>query len=305
LPRVSCCYPGCLVVSVPTTKDPSLTLHRRYTHTGGISLIIAVYNKPEALRLVLAACSRQSFTDFEVLIADDGSGPEVARVVEEMQSSATFPIRHLWHEDRGWRKNVALNNGIRASGSDYLVFIDGDCLPSRHFLLDHWEERLPGHVLLGRRVETSERWSTALTLEMVRNGTFEGLGWRELLDGLRGKSLRVEDGVRIPSALLRRLLLRNVRGMLGSNFSAWKRDLVAVNGFDELYDGPGCGEDSDIQFRLSLLGIRGKSMRNLAVQYHLWHAQTRVSDPSWDRFEMVKRTGRARCTHGLVRLEET
>ncbi len=265
-----------------------------------LSLIVSVYNKPGNLRLVLAALKRQSRKDFEVLIADDGSGPEIRQVVAEAGGQAGFPLTHLWHEDRGWRKNIILNNAIRSAASDYLVFIDGDCLPSQHFLLDHWNGRERGRVLLGRRVETSERWSKALTLERVRSGAFEQFGWNELSDMLRGKSLRVEDGVRIPSAILRAILLRSARGMLGANFSAWKSDLEAVNGFDELYDGPGCGEDSDLQYRLSLTGVRGKSLRNVAIAYHVWHPRTVVSDASWDRFEAVRKSREPRCTHGLI-----
>ncbi len=264
-----------------------------------LSLIISVYNKPGNLRLVLAALGRQSWTDFEVLVADDGSGPEIRQVVAEDRPQPTFPLTHLWQDDRGWRKNTILNTAIRAAATDYLVFIDGDCLPSRHFLLDHWKERETGRVLLGRRVETSERWSKELTLERVRSGAFERFGWKELSDMLRGKSLRVEDGVRIPSAILRAILLRSARGMLGANFSAWKRDLEAVNGFDELYDGPGCGEDSDLQYRLSLIGVRGKSLRNVAIEYHIWHPRTVVSDASWERFEEVRKSQEPRCTHGL------
>lgn len=264
-----------------------------------LSLIIAVYNKPENLRLVLAACNRQIFADFEVIIADDGSGSPVKDVIEEAKREYPFPINHLWHEDFGWRKNTMLNNGIRASKSNYLVFIDGDCLPSKKFLLDHWNEREEQRVLLGRRVETSQRWSDALTMEKIRNGKYERYGMHEWLDGLKGQSLRVEDGIRMPSKLLRKMLLRNVRGMLGSNFSAWKKDLLAINGFDELYNGPGCGEDSDIQYRLSLIGVTGKSLRNLAVQYHIWHPLTKVSDACWERFEEVKRGGEARCRIGL------
>lgn len=264
-----------------------------------LSLVIAVYSKPENLRLVLAACGRQSFTDFEIIIADDGSGPAIKTVVKEAQGLYSFPISHLWHEDKGWQKNVMLNNGIRSAKADHIVFIDGDCLPGKDFMLDHWNEREPNKVLLGRRVETSERWSQALTLERVTSGDFERYGVDEWIDGFRGKSLRVEDGIRMPSRLVRTLLLRNVRGMLGSNFSAAKADLVAINGFDELYDGPGCGEDSDVQYRLSLIGVTGKSLRNLAIQYHIWHPLTKVSDACWDRFEMVKKTGEARCKVGL------
>jgi glycosyltransferase involved in cell wall biosynthesis len=264
-----------------------------------ITLVISVYNKPEVLRLVLAACLRQSFSDFEILIADDGSGSAVRDVVTDSRRVSSQAIVHLWQEDRGWRKNVILNNAIRTSRGDHLVFIDGDCLPSRHFLLDHWNEREDHRVLLGRRVETSERWVNALTIQAVESGEFERLGAREIFDGLTGRSLRVEDGIRMPSRLVRRLLLRNVRGMLGSNFSVAREDLMAINGFDELYDGPGCGEDSDVQYRLTLIGVSGKSLRNLAIQYHVWHPRTRVSDACWDRFEMIKRTREPRCAVGL------
>jgi hypothetical protein len=264
-----------------------------------LSLVAAVYNKPENFRLVLAAVARQAFTDFELIVADDGSGPAIAELVAQTQRCVSFPIIHLWHEDRGWRKNTMLNSAIRAARGEQIVFIDGDCLPSRLFLHDHWNQREPGRVLLGRRVEMSQRASAGMTPEKIASGAFERLGWEEIKDGLAGRSLRVEDGIRMPSPLVRRLLLRKVRGMLGSNFSAAKKDLLAVNGFDEQYTGPGCGEDSDIQYRLSLLGITGKSLRNLAIQYHLWHPLTKVSDPCWDRFEAVKKTGRPRCSDGL------
>lgn len=269
-----------------------------------LSLIIAVYNKPENLHLVLAACTRQSFRDFEIIVADDGSGPEVRAVLDRMRLEMPFPIRHLWHEDRGWRKNVMLNNAIRAAETGYCVFIDGDCLPSQHFLLDHWNEREKGRVLLGRRVETSERWTQEINAERIGSGAFEKMDRRDWTDMFAGRSLRVEDGLRIRSAFLRRLLLRNVRGMLGANFSVAREDLIAVNGFDERYDGPGCGEDSDLQFRLGLAGVTGKSLRNLAVLYHLRHPLTRVSDACWDRFEAVKRTSEPRCQMGLHHLDE-
>ncbi len=106
-----------------------------------LSLVIAVYNRAEVLRLVLAALGRQSFGNFEVIVADDGSGLPVREVVEEAKKLYGYPVTHLWHEDSGWRKNTMLNKAIRASKSDYLAFIDGDCLPARKFLADHWNER--------------------------------------------------------------------------------------------------------------------------------------------------------------------
>ncbi|MGA9117016.1 MAG: glycosyltransferase, partial [Bacteroidota bacterium] len=265
-----------------------------------ISLIVAVYNRPEALRFLLTACARQSFRSFELVAADDGSGPEVGRILEEAARTRPFPILHIRQEDAGWRKNAALNAAVRAARADYLVFTDGDCLPARRFLEDHWQEREPGRILLGRRVETSERWSRALTPGMMESGAFERYDRGMWVDGLLGRALRLEDGIRIGSRLLRRILLREVRGILGSNFSLARRDLEAVNGFDELYDGPGCGEDSDLQCRLSLAGVTGKSLRNLAIQYHLHHPRTAGSASSRERFRQTRELGQARCVHGLT-----
>lgn len=270
-----------------------------------ISLVIAVYNKPENLRLVFAALARQSFPNFEVIAADDGSGPDVRGVIAASQVRYRFPIVHLWHADRGWRKNTMFNNAIRVAQGSHLVFIDGDCLPSRDFLKDHWEEREVDRVLLGRRVETSPRWASELTLNSIESGKFETLGWKEITDALTGKSLRLEDGIRMPNRFVRQLLLRNARGILGSNFSVSKGDLIRINGFDELYAGPGCGEDSDIQYRLSLIGVTGKSLRNLAIQFHIWHPRTAVSDICWQRFQLIKSTGVASCSEGLEKISST
>ncbi|MCL5268717.1 MAG: glycosyltransferase [Bacteroidetes bacterium] len=264
-----------------------------------LSLIIAAYNRPEVLGLVFAALGRQTFKEFETVIADDGSGPEVKEVVENARQTYAYPINHVWHEDAGWRKNKILNDGIRASGSEYLVFIDGDCLPSRNFLLDHWVEREKQRVLLGRRVEMSERWAQSLTMEKVASGKFERIGLPEIMDGVRGKALRLEDGIRIANRSIRKLLPRKALGILGSNFSIHKEDILSINGFDETYDGPGHGEDSDIQYRLGLIGVTGKSLRNAAIQFHVYHTFTRTSEKSARRFEEVKKSREPRCKIGL------
>jgi hypothetical protein len=89
-----------------------------------------------------------------------------------------------------------------------------------------------------------------------------------------------------------------VKGILGSNFSLWKEDILAINGFDEAYDTYGL-EESDVQFRLSLVGVRGKSLRNLAIQYHVYHPQNSVPPEALARFEQTRQTRQARCKKGL------
>ncbi len=273
-------------------------------NTLDLSLIISVYNREEVLRLVLAAVQRQTFKKYEVIIADDGSGPAVKDVVDEARAEYGLSITHLWQEDIGWRKNRILNSAIRAAGSPYLVFIDGDCLPGKDFLRDHFGEREDGKVLLGRRVEMSKRWAEKLTLVRVMSGRFERIGILELFDGAMGKALRIEDGIRIASPSVRELIRRKSMTILGSNFSLHKKDLVAINGFDETYEAPGLGEDSDIQYRLSLIGVTGKSLRNLAVQYHVYHPRTKPSENSVRRFEEVRSIGDPICRVGLEHFDK-
>jgi len=264
-----------------------------------LSLSIAVYNKPENLRLVLGACARQTLKEFEVIVADDGSGPDVAQVVRDARERYGLTITHLWHEDDGWRKNAMLNNAIRAAGSDYMVFIDGDCIPHRRFLEDHWSEAEGGRVLCGRRVEMGARWASQLSEEFIASGRFERIGAAEIRDALRGDAHRVEDGVRIGSGALARMLHSGSPRILGCNFSIHRRELEAINGFDESYRGPGCGEDSDIEFRLGLNGVTTKALRHKGIQYHIHHRLTTVGEECRQRFEEVRARRSAWCEMGL------
>ena len=264
-----------------------------------LSLIIAVYNKADNLRLIFAACARQSFQDFEIIIADDGSGPEVRRVIEEAKMQYQFPVRHLWHEDAAWRKNVMLNKAIRASRTDYLVFIDGDCIPHKDFLLDHWSHREETTVVGARRVTMSERWSRRMTLERIESGAFEKVGLREWFDAILGKAQSVEESLRFKGSFLQSIFHQQDRQMLGCNFSIGKKYLQAINGFDELYEGPGCGEDTDIEYRLSLTGVRSKTIRHQAILFHIYHPVTKSSDKSFERFRAVRERKEARCGQGL------
>ncbi len=269
--------------------------------TTQVSIIIAVYNKAQNLRCVLAALNRQSFKEFEVIIADDGSGKEIADAVNEAKRQYPFRIKHLWHADKGWRKNTMLNYGIQESTTDYLIFIDGDCIPGKDFVCDHFFHRAYAKVLLGRRVEHGERWAKNLTLQNIDSGEFERYTFRDIIDALIGKSQRLEHGVRIPIGFLRTFTEKS-DGILGCNFSTFKEHLVAVNGFDEEYDGPGSGEDSDIFYRLSLIGVTGKSLRNLAIQYHVWHPLTKTSDRNYRRFLDMQRRNEVRCKNRLKKL---
>ncbi|MBI4546847.1 MAG: glycosyltransferase [Ignavibacteriae bacterium] len=268
-----------------------------------LTLVVAVYNAVRYLELLFAALLRQSMNDFEVIVADDGSGPEIRKLIETVTPQSSFPIIHLWHEDAGFRKNVMLNKAINASQTDYLVFIDGDCLPHRQFLHDHSQNRRPNSLLCGRRVNLSKDITDRLTLEDVRSGRYEKLSWALLFDGLLARSTNLEDAVRIENGFIRRLLHRNKARILGCNFSVEKKLLERINGFNEDYRAPGLGEDSDIAFRLALTGVQLMSLRYLAVLLHLYHPRTVVEDANKELYERVLASQNALCRNGLREIE--
>jgi glycosyltransferase involved in cell wall biosynthesis len=126
-------------------------------------LIISVYDQVKALELILYALSIQSFKDFEVIVAEDGSNPEIKKLVDDWQRKKVFTIKHLTQDDRGFRKNKILNEAIKNSSADYLIFIDGDCIPHPDFLKAHFENKENDMVLCGRRVNLTKNISEKIT----------------------------------------------------------------------------------------------------------------------------------------------
>ncbi len=263
------------------------------------SVIAAFYNNINYLKLVLAGFERQSEKDFEVIIADDGSSENIVKEIESISSSYPFRIKHVWHPDKGFRKNKILNEAILISESDYLIFIDADCVPHYKFVEEHLNEREYNKVLTGRRVNLSQRITNLLTEEKVRDGFLESNNLLMLEDAIFGKSNYVEKGFYFKNKFLRNIFNKKQRGLLGCNFSLYKKDIVEINGFDERYETPSIGEDSDIQFRLELNGIKVKSLNHIAVQYHLYHKLQDRLQVNLDLFDEVKKARLAFTPFGL------
>jgi glycosyltransferase involved in cell wall biosynthesis len=265
-----------------------------------LTLVIAVYNAVRALELIFDALDAQAFGAFEAVVADDGSGPEIAALVGRRAASSPYPVVHVRHEDRGFRKNAILNRAVAASSTDYLVFIDGDCIPHGKFLSDHAALSRPGEVLCGRRVNLGKAISERILREGLPRGGFGKLALPLLVDGLLGRSTWVEDAFRTTSPLLRRLLHPGRPAMLGCNFSLHRGLLERINGFNEDYEAPGLGEDSDVAFRLALSGARLASLRNMGILFHLHHPPTRVGEANRAIFDRVVASREMVCRNGLA-----
>ncbi len=241
-----------------------------------ITTVVPTYNRPRALRLCLLSLAEQNVRPHEVMIADDGSTSETRDTVIEMQHvlKQVFPIKHIWHEDRGFRKPKILNETVRQSAGDYLVFIDGDCIAHKHFIRAHVEYSSPDAILSGKRVEIGKE----LTEWLLTNGAIlNSFNHRLIWDAVRGRSRKVEEGIMLKNPFLRRILHRDKitrDGVWGCNFSLYKDLFMAINGCDEDFLD-GSIEDNDLGIRVLNQGKQVRSVRGLAIIFHLWH------DSSW------------------------
>lgn len=268
------------------------------------SVIISFYKNLKYLKLVLAGFERQNNKEFEIIIADDGSPSEVVAEIEKLTAFYSFPILSVWHLDKGFRKNKILNKAIIASRSPYLIFIDGDCVPHSKFVSGHVNNAAQNVTLTGRRVNLSQKLTEKLSPTKVRIGWLEHHFSRVVLDGLFGDSFDVEKGFYTENETILKYFNKKKRGIVGCNFSLHKKDILKINGFDERYEAASVGEDSDIQYRLELLGIEIRSLNHIAVQYHLDHKLQPRPQENLDLFAQVKREGNAFTDYGIGRTLE-
>ncbi len=236
-----------------------------------IAVIVTTYNRPDALAAVLEGYLAQSAPAFEVLVADDGSTDDTRRTVEAYAARAPFAIQHVWQEDRGFRAAAARNRALAATDADYVIFTDGDCVPRPDFVAQHRRLAQPGRFLAGNRVLLNEGFTHEALAKKLPIHTWTLAQWRAA--AARGDINRWLPLLVLPEVgLVRNLQPRRWRGAKTCNLSAWRADLLRVNGLDEAYSGWGL-EDSDLVVRLLHAGVRHKSARYAAPVLHLWHRE--------------------------------
>lgn len=268
-------------------------------------MILSTFDRPRELALVLAGYARQDDPDFEVVVADDGSGQATAAVVAAAAGAGPHPIRHVWHPDRGFRKTEILNRATQRSGGEYLIFSDGDCIPRQDFVSTHRRLAARGRFLSGGYV----RLPPALSGELGPGDVADGWIWR--VGALRSR------GLKDARSRLRMLGPGSLPGLLdrvtptratwnGMNSSTFKEALVAVNGF-ELDLGYG-GEDRELGARLENLGLRGLQVRHRAVLLHLEHERPYRDAALVTRqralLAPLRASGRTRAVRGLAEVPD-
>ncbi len=238
------------------------------------TVIISVYRNTDNLRCILESLDYQSHRNFEVLVSEDGAAPEIASLIESFRSRAAFQLRHLTQPDQGFRKNRALNSAIKRADADYLIFIDGDCVPHSRFIESHTTESSEKLICTGRRVELGPKMSQKLIDSPSRIRQLS-----TTLGYITATPFLLFDAVKNPeSGFYSRVLHGFVRhrplSIVGCNFSCYKKALIDINGFNEEYEAPGIGEDSDIEWRLIRAGYAIKNVKFLTPIFHLWHPRS-------------------------------
>lgn len=249
------------------------------------SVIMSTYNAVQWLEKVLWGFGMQTATDFEIIIADDGSNLETKKKIEELRKLSHIPIIHVWHEDNGFQKTKILNKAIVVSNSDYLIFTDGDCIPRKDFVQTHLNFREKGYFLSGGYFKLPLNISNLITKNDILNQKCFNVKWlksKGMIANLKAFKL---SRSKILTQTLNSLTLTKPTWN-GHNASGWKADLLAVNGFnEEMQYG---GEDRELGERLFNMGLSSKQIRYSAICVHLDHARGYVSDEVWKKNNEIR-----------------
>lgn len=233
-----------------------------------ISVVVSTYNAEEWLEKVLIGYKYQTYTDFELIIADDGSRPSTKELIDRYAADYPVPVRHLWHEDQGYRRQEILNVAIMEAAYEYIIMTDGDCIPRKDFVEIHALEAERGRFLSGGYCKLTMKTSKHISEQDIVNQDCFKVSWLKSIDTL-GFSNTLKLGANPLLAKLLDLISPTTPSFNNCNSSGYREDMIAINGYDERmkYGGP----DREFGERLENFGVKGKQIRHKAVVLHLDH----------------------------------
>lgn len=265
------------------------------------TVIFSTYNSEEWLEKVLVGFHYQTCTDFEIVIADDGSSDKTKHLIDRLRNEIQIPIKHVWQEDDGFQKTKILNKAILAAETDYLIFTDGDCIPRNDFVSVHLNYRQKGYFLSGGYFKLPMNISKMISKDDIANQNCFDIKWLKS----RGLSKSIKNYKLIAhgfwSTLLDKITPTNP-SWNGHNASGWKSDILEINGFnEEMQYG---GEDRELGERLFNFGIKSKQIRYSAICVHLDHERGYVNEAAWKKNQAIRdytiKNKVIKTTHGIV-----
>lgn len=254
------------------------------------SVIFTTYNHPKWLEKTLWGFSAQSYRDFEIIVADDGSGEETRQVIESVRQQIDIPIQHIWQEDDGFQKCRILNKAIVASQGEYLIFTDGDCIPHPDFVKNHVELSEPGAFLSGGYVKLPLDLSQKITRNDIVNGNATRPGWLKQ----QGASSTLKLSKLYSHAFWGSILdaLTPTRATWnGHSASTWRDLVLETNGFDERMQYG--GQDREFGERLVNMGLKNKQVRHRCSCVHLDHGRGYAKPESIARNRAIRKHTRS------------
>jgi glycosyltransferase involved in cell wall biosynthesis len=263
-----------------------------------IAVIVLTYNRPGALLAVLGALAPQCGPQDEVWIADDGSSADNVRAMREGLPPFRSPLRHVWHPDTGFTAARARNLAAVRSTADYLIFLDGDCVPHAHWLQQHRALAKSGCFVNGSRVLLSPGLSRRVEQGQLDLSSLTTADW--LRARLQGDCNTLKHLISWTGAPGRYHARFQWKGIRSCNFGVWRDDLLAINGFDESFSGWG-HEDADLVLRLHNLGMMRKNGFCATEVFHLWHRESDRANEQVNRARVLERrsAGMIRSQVGL------
>ncbi|KAB5486921.1 MULTISPECIES: glycosyltransferase family 2 protein [Flagellimonas] len=256
-----------------------------------ISVIVSTYNAEEWLEKVLWGFNCQIFKDFEVVIADDGSGPKTKELLEELSEKVFYNIVHVWQEDDGFQKSRILNKAVEACNAEYIIMTDGDCIPREDFVEVHYINKEPGYFISGGYYMLPMNISKMITLDDIEKQNCFNIHW--LMD--KGIPKTFKNNKLTASGFISKLLntfTPTNASWNGHNSSGWKKDILNVNGFDERMQYG--GQDRELGERLFNFGIKSKQLRYSAVCVHLDHKRGYKTPESIAKNQAIRKETRSK-----------
>ncbi|ARN77650.1 glycosyl transferase [Nonlabens spongiae] len=226
------------------------------------ALVVTTYNWPEALSIQLKSIERLTKLPDQVIIADDGSGKETLEVIEQFKSKSDLNVKHVWHEDRGFRRSAILNKAIAQCDADYIIQSDGDCILHHSFVDDHLRHSAANTYLHGSRVNIQKELADKILESQQYNLNVFSQGIKKRMRALHLPVLSTMNKAE-------QFLSKKIRGC---NLSYWRKDFLNVNGYNEDIEGWG-KEDSELILRMLNSGVSGKRLKFAAIVFHLWHKE--------------------------------
>ncbi len=236
--------------------------------TVSISLIVSTYNQPDFLALALHGVAAQEDRDFELVIADDGSDKTTKGVIDHFISEHNIKTTHIWHEDTGYNKADILNKAITATKGEYIIFLDGDCIPRKSYISDHRKLSQHNRIVGCSRVLLDQTITQHIVDNELHPEEWSFFAFLKLR--LSGHINRIFALIPLPMGFLRNITPRRWQKIRGCNFAIPRDVLLKTGGFDESFTGWGF-EDSDLTSRAIENGCFVKRGEYLATVVHLWH----------------------------------